>query len=121
MRRAAWSPTFRCRSERECGDRSRVRGFAHVEESNRLVLQGWPIQIDGRRLKNDLVPILARLSEAPLSRATINTLTLLPAAGYGFYPGAGLVADSWFDVTRDGTLKFSVLYAGFCKAGIRKP
>ncbi len=86
-------------------------GFAEVEGSHRLVLHGYPIQIDGRRLTNDLVPLLDPAT--PLSRAIVNTLTLLPGAGYGLQPGSGLVADSWFEVTLDGTLQYSPSYDGF--------
>ena len=56
-------------------------------------MQGVTINIDGRALSHDLLPIGIGIAgpNTFLSRAIVNQLTVIPGSGYGFQPGSGIV------------------------------
>ncbi|MER6160375.1 Ig-like domain repeat protein, partial [Streptomyces sp. NPDC001868] len=90
-------------------------GFAEAEGAT-LVLRGYAIRIDGTALSHDVLPLfLARPTEY-LPRESVNELTVLPAAGYGFQPGAGVVADFRYGVDRAGGVTVGPEFAGFAEA-----
>jgi hypothetical protein len=86
-------------------------GFASAEGST-LKLRGVTINIDGRKLSHDLLPIGIAGDGNYLSRATVNQLTVLPAKGYNFQPGPGVVADFSYGVTREGKVSVDPPYTG---------
>ena len=87
-------------------------GFA-AATANRLTITGYRIAIDGRALSHDLLPALVSLRDDFLPRGSVNTLTLIPAAGYVFQPGSGIVADFTLTVGVDGTTDFPADWDGF--------
>jgi hypothetical protein len=79
-----------------------------------LTIRGHTIHIDGRGLSHDLLPIsLIGYTGGFLPRASINQLTLIPAVGYTFQPGSGIVADMNYTVGVDGNVSFPVSCNGF--------
>ena len=82
--------------------------------SSILTIRGHTIHIDGRGLSHDLLPIsLLGYTGGFLSRASVNQLTLIPAVGYTFQPGSGIVADMTYTVGLDGTVSFPASCSGF--------
>ena len=76
-------------------------GFAAAVQGG-LRITGYAIQIDGTSLSHDLLPVVARVNNTFLARSQVNTLTLIPGAGYVFQPGAGIVADFLLTLEVDG-------------------
>jgi hypothetical protein len=92
-------------------------GFASAS-GNLLTISGWRVRIDGRGLSHDLLPIsLAGYTGGFLPRTQINELTLIPAAGYSFQPGSGIVADMSYTVGIDGRVSFPLEFSGFLSGG----
>ena len=92
----------------------RYTGFAEATGLT-LTLRGYRVTIDAQQLSHDLLP-LSMLGPVPvLSHAQANDVTYIPAAGYGFQPASGIVADFRFDVTIDGELMLDPRYAGFTR------
>ncbi|MFH8838482.1 peptidoglycan-binding protein [Streptomyces sp. NPDC017868] len=87
-------------------------GFASVA-GDTLVLRGYRIRVDGTALSHDVVPTGLVGAERFLSRGSVNALTVLPATGYGFQPGSGIVADLQYGVSRDGQVTVGPEFAGF--------
>ncbi|MFJ5546358.1 peptidoglycan-binding protein [Streptomyces sp. NPDC093225] len=82
-----------------------------------LTVTGRTIRVDGRELLHELKPTgLRKEKVAFLPKDTVNALTVLPGKGYGFQPGAGVVADLSFAVTRDGEVTLDPKYSGFASA-----
>jgi predicted secreted protein len=81
-------------------------------------VQSFTINIDGRALSHDLLPIGSGIvgTSTFLSRATVNQLTVIPATGYGFQPGSGIVADLQYGVGRDGSIQLDPKFAAFASA-----
>jgi hypothetical protein len=88
-------------------------GFTSGGGSDRLTIQGYVIQMDGRRLTHGLLPLIARSNHDFLPKTSINSLTLIPCKSYGFQPGSGIVADMSFDVGLDGTIDYPADCDGF--------
>jgi hypothetical protein len=80
-----------------------------------LTIAGYKIAIDGTALDHDLYP-LGNGTGQFLPRTAVNHLTVIPAAGYGFQPGSGIVADFSYAVTRQGTVTIDPAFAGFAAA-----
>ena len=80
-------------------------GFA-AATGNRLTITGYPISIDGRALSHDLLPVLPLLRNDVLPHGRVNSLVVIPAVGYAFQPGSGIVADFTLTVGVDGTVDF---------------
>jgi hypothetical protein len=79
-----------------------------------VTIRGHTVHIDGRGLSHDLLPIsLIGYTEGFLSRASVNPLTVIPAVGYNFQPGGGVVADMNYTVGLDGTVSFPISCNGF--------
>ncbi len=87
-------------------------GFAEAT-NNLLTIRGYGVQFDGRRLTHGLLPLAAIPNNDFLPSATVNSLTLIPAEGYGFQPGSGIVADMSFSVGLDGLVDFPTDCDGF--------
>jgi hypothetical protein len=87
--------------------------FASGDGTDTVTIAGFTVTIDGRSLSHDLFPMLPRLVNDFLPRTTTNPLTLIPAAGYGFQPGSGIVADLSFTLGTDGLLDFPASCDGF--------
>ncbi|MFE2581529.1 peptidoglycan-binding protein [Streptomyces sp. NPDC059378] len=83
---------------------------------NTLVLTGSTVHIDGTALSHDLLPLGIARTDGFLPRASVNELTLLPADGYGFQPGSGVVADLKYGVDLDGHVYVDFEFAGFASA-----
>ena len=84
---------------------------------NTLTIRGHSINIDGRALSHDLLPTgMAGPDGTFLSRATVNTLTIIPATGYGFIAGSGIVADLQYGIGRDGSIQVDPKFASFASA-----
>src|SRR5580658_2108631 len=83
---------------------------------NTLTIRGHTINIDGRALSHDLFPTGLVGPDAFLPRATVNQLTIVPATGYGFQPGSGIVADLQYGVGRDGSIQLDPKFAAFASA-----
>jgi hypothetical protein len=79
-------------------------GFLAGRGGRRLTVLGYRVNIDGRLLSLDLPPLDVPGEGTWLPRATANTLTLMPASGYGFRPTAGLVPCFRFGLAIDGRL-----------------
>jgi hypothetical protein len=92
---------------------SKFSGFAEGTGTNRLTIRGYVIQFDGRRLTHRLLPLIARPNNDFLPPTSINSLTLIPADGYGFQPGSGIVADMFFSVGLDGLVDYPISCDGF--------
>ena len=93
----------------------RYAGFAEATGLT-LTLRGYRVTIDAQQLSHDLLP-LSMLGPVPvLSHAQANDITYIPAAGYGFQPASGIVADFRFDVSIDGEVIVDPRYAGFAEA-----
>ena len=90
-------------------------GFAAFASAsgNTLTIRGHTINIDGRALSHDLFPIGIAGPNTFLPRATVNQLTIIPATGYGFQPGSGIVADLSYGIGRDGGVDFPESCGGF--------
>jgi protein involved in polysaccharide export with SLBB domain len=69
--------------------------------------------VDGRGLSHDLLPVLLGYTRGFLPRTSVNQLTLIPAAGYGFQPGSGIVAEMSYTVGLDGTVSYPASCDGF--------
>jgi hypothetical protein len=82
-----------------------------------LIIVGFTISFDARPLSHDLQPIM--IGGSDLSRDRTHELTLVPAAGYGFYPASGIVADFRFDITVDGQINLNPRYMEFALANGR--
>jgi hypothetical protein len=76
-------------------------------------VQSFTINIDGRALSHDLLPIGTSTS---LSRCTVNQLTVIPGTGYGFVAGSGIVADLQYGVGQDGSVQLDPKFAAFASA-----
>jgi hypothetical protein len=87
-------------------------GFAEAT-GNLLTIRGYVVQIDGRRLTNGLLPGIERPNNEFLPSTAVNSLTLIPADGYGFIVDSGTVADMSFDVGIDGRLDYPIAFDGF--------
>ncbi|GGW87837.1 hypothetical protein [Streptomyces galilaeus] len=81
-----------------------------------LKLHGHLINIDGRKLSHDLLPLGLAGDGKFLPRDTVNQLTVLPANGYGFQPGSGVIADFWYAINRQGQVLTDPIYDGFTSA-----
>ena len=82
-----------------------------------LTIAGFTISIDGRSLSHDLLPVsLLGYTRGPLPRATVNQLTLIPASGYDFQPGSGLVATFAYQVNAAGDVVVDPQFSGFATA-----
>jgi hypothetical protein len=91
-------------------------GFASAT-GNRLKITGYTVTIDGTALSHDLLPIsLAGYTGGFLSRSSTHQLTLIPAAGYTFQPGSGIVADMAYTVGADGSITFPATCRMFLSA-----
>ena len=90
-------------------------GFAHTD-GLALTITGYRVAVDGTALDHDLYPTGIAGAGQFLPRATVNHLTVIPAAGYGFQPGSGIVADFAYAVTRQGTVTIDPAFAGFAAA-----
>jgi hypothetical protein len=88
-------------------------GFATGTGTKRVTIQGYVIEIDGRRLSHDLLPLIARAQNEFLPATVVNSLTLIPASYYGFQPGSGIVADMVFSVELDGLVDYPSSCDGF--------
>jgi hypothetical protein len=88
-------------------------GFATGTGTKRVTIQGYVIEIDGRRLSHDLLPLIARAQNEFLPATVVNSLTLIPATNYGFQAGSGLVANFEFEVDLNGNVAIDPKYAGF--------
>jgi hypothetical protein len=80
---------------------------------NTLTIRGHTINFDGRALSHDLLPTGIAGPGTFLPRATVNQLTIIPATGYGFQPGSGIVADLSYGIGRDGGVNFPESCAEF--------
>jgi len=87
-------------------------GFA-AATGNRLTIAGYPIAIDGRALSHDLLPVLVTPHNDFLPRSQVSTITVIPALGYQFQPGSGVVADFSLTVGTDGAIDFPADCDGF--------
>ena len=83
---------------------------------NTLTIHGQRINIDGRALSHDLLPTGIAGEGAFLPRATVNQLTIIPASGYSFQPGSGIVADLRYGIGRDGNVILDPEFVGFASA-----
>jgi hypothetical protein len=90
-------------------------GFARADGLT-LTITGYRIAIDGTALDHDLYPVGIAGAGQFLPRAAVNHLTVIPAAGYGFQPGSGIVADFAYAVTRQGTVTIDPAETGFAAA-----
>jgi hypothetical protein len=90
-------------------------GFA-AAAGNTLTIRGHRVSIDGTALDHDLLPVGLAGAGQFLPRATVHQLTVIPAAGYGFQPGSGIVADLQYGVARDGSVQLAPEVAGFAAA-----
>jgi Bacterial Ig-like domain (group 3) len=82
----------------------------------RLAITGLRISLDFTALDHDLYPLGFDNGGLFLSRSSVHELALLPAEGYGFQPGSGIVADFSYAVTRQGTVTVDPAEAGFAAA-----
>jgi Bacterial Ig-like domain (group 3) len=89
-------------------------GFAHADGLT-LTIAGYRMAIDGTALDHDLYPVGNGAGQV-LPRGSVNFLTVIPAAGYGFQPGSGIVADFAYALTAQGTVTVDPSYAGFAHA-----
>ena len=81
---------------------------------NTLTITGHTINVDGRGLSHDLLPVsLLGYTTGFLPRTSVNQLTLIPAAGYNFQPGSGIVAEMGYTVGLDGTVSYPDSCDGF--------
>ena len=83
---------------------------------NTLTIHGQRINIDGRALSHDLLPTGIAGEGAFLPRATVNQLTIIPASGYSFQPGSGIVADLRYGIGRDGNVILDPEFVAFASA-----
>jgi hypothetical protein len=90
-------------------------GFASAS-GNTLTIQGYKIRIDATALSHDLLPIGVDFSGGFLPHTAVNEITLIPAAGYGFQPGSGVVASFQYTVDTSGQVVVAPQYAGFASA-----
>jgi Repeat of unknown function (DUF346) len=83
-----------------------------------VTVQSFTINIDGRALSHDLLPIGSGIAGTSTwqPRATVNQLTLIPATGYGFFAGSGVVADLQYGVGPDGSIQLDPKFAAFASA-----
>jgi hypothetical protein len=87
-------------------------GFASVDGQT-LTIHGYQVTIDGRQLSHGLVFLNVGTE---LAQDRTHVLTLIPAAGYGFQPGSGIVAEFQFAVTTNGQVVVGSQYTGFASA-----
>lgn len=91
-------------------------GFA-ITNGHTITIRGYTVNIDARALSHDLLPIpLGNYNKGFLPRASVNQLTLIPAAGYRFQPGSGIGANMQYTVDLSGNVVLDVVYAGFASA-----
>jgi hypothetical protein len=57
-------------------------------------------------VSHDLLPVLPMLPNNFLPHGQVNALIVIPAAGYMFQPGSGIVADFTLTINVDGTVDF---------------
>jgi hypothetical protein len=86
-------------------------GFLSGRGTSNLTVRGFTITLDARALSHDLLPLVAGASVLPRDR--IHELAIVPAVGYSFQPGPGIVADFQFGVTVEGQVAIDPRYAGF--------
>jgi hypothetical protein len=72
----------------------------------RLIVQGFPITIDGTALSHDLKPLHLLGNEEILTRDRTHVLTLVPGATYQFMRSDQSEAIFGFEVTTNGTVYF---------------
>lgn len=87
-------------------------GFADADNS-RLTISGYPVSIDGRNLSHDLLPVLPMPTGGSLARDVVHDLQLIPAVGYSFLAGSGVVGDFPITLGTDGALDFPSDCDGF--------
>ncbi|MFC6087378.1 matrixin family metalloprotease [Sphaerisporangium aureirubrum] len=92
-------------------------GFLEGRGTTTLTVRGFTVTLDGTRLSHDLLPIV--IGATTLPRGGTHELTLAPAAGYGFQPASGVVADFRFAVHTDGRITVDPRYSGFAQASGR--
>jgi hypothetical protein len=88
--------------------------FLDGRGTDTLVVRGFTVTLDARQLSHDLLPLLPAAQVLAADR--VHQLTLVPAAGYGFQPASGIVADFRFDLTADGTIHIPAQYTDFTHA-----
>jgi hypothetical protein len=90
----------------------RYAGVAQTSGAT-LTISGVRVTIDGRQLSHGLLPVSMYGDHiVPLSEGQTHEFTYIPAAGYGFQPASGIVADFAFDVNVDGTVTVKPRYGG---------
>jgi hypothetical protein len=88
-------------------------GFLSGRGTDTLVLRGYTIHLDGRRLSHGIY-LLATAQLGFLSHESIHTVTLLPTQyGYSLQPGSGVLADMVFRVKRTGAVDYDGDCDGF--------
>ena len=86
--------------------------FANANGST-LTIRGHAIDIDARALSHDLLPIGMLGVDTVLSRTIVNPLTVMPASGFSFVVGSGIVADMSYGIARNGFVMFAPSCDGF--------
>jgi hypothetical protein len=87
-------------------------GFADGSGSKNLTIRGFVVGIDGRRLTQELLPLIDRTPNDFLPATVVNFLTLIPSDIYGFQVGS-IGSDMTFVVGLDGLIDFPVSCNGF--------
>jgi hypothetical protein len=77
-----------------------------------LIVQGHSIILDSAQLSHSILPMVVGAQALAPGR---HQLTLVPAAGYGFQPASGIVADFTLTVTADGVVVVDPRFAGFAR------
>ncbi|MGH3567958.1 MAG: hypothetical protein ACRDRH_18390 [Pseudonocardia sp.] len=93
----------------------RFSGFAQGGPGT-VTVSGYPVTIDARALSHDLLPVSMLGGPRPLPRAQVNVFTYIPAAGYGFQPASGVVADFSFELSADGVVSVPPRFGRFAEA-----
>lgn len=88
--------------------------FLRGRGSGTLVVQGFPVTLDARKLSHGLQ--LQIYKAGMLSRETAHELILAPGSDYMFLAGSGIVPDFAFTLGKDGRLSIDSRYDGFAKA-----
>ncbi|MFD6231083.1 matrixin family metalloprotease [Streptomyces sp. NPDC060232] len=90
----------------------RYGGFSSIK-GRTLIISGYEIVIDIRKLSHGLRPLDMLGEPDALASGRATPFTYIPAQGYNFQPGSGVVADFKFTLDAGGELSIEPRYGGF--------
>jgi hypothetical protein len=88
-------------------------GFVSGRGTDTLMILGYPVGVDAAPLSITRFIVANLFGAAPVDADVVQPMRLVPAEGYSFLSGSGLVCACSWDVDRDGRVQYASAYDGF--------